>query len=64
MKNEFALSGKNDARLVVTRVFRVGYVRHPGADIIKFTVNLGCQPHSHILIGIAEAMPWYIESVV
>jgi UDP-N-acetylglucosamine 4-epimerase len=44
--------------------FRVGDVRHSQADIGKATRLLGYEPSHPIGDGLAEAMPWYVRSVL
>ncbi|MDA9074620.1 NAD-dependent epimerase/dehydratase family protein [Amylibacter sp.] len=45
----------------VYRDFRAGDVLHSQADITKAINNLGYQPHTRVIEGIEEAMPWYKE---
>lgn len=46
------------------RDFRAGDVRHSQADISKAMALLGFDPEYRLKHGIAEAMPWYVESLL
>lgn len=45
------------------RDFRAGDVRHSQADISKAGSLLGYQPSHQIAEGLAQAMPWYLNSL-
>jgi UDP-N-acetylglucosamine 4-epimerase len=45
------------------REFRTGDVRHSLADIGKAMNLLGYQPTHHIVDGLNEAMPWYVNAL-
>ena len=45
----------------IYRDFREGDVRHSQADISKAKNFLGYEPSHNLAMGIAEAMPWYIN---
>jgi len=47
----------------VYRDFRAGDVRHSQADTSKAVKQLGYEPTHRIYEGIAEAMPWYANSI-
>ena len=47
----------------VYRDFRAGDVRHSQADTSKAAKQLGYEPTHRIYEGIAEAMPWYVNSL-
>lgn len=56
-------NGKKYIRHPVHRDFRAGDVRHSQADIKKAVTKLGYVPQYKIMDGIANAIPWYIDTI-
>lgn len=63
LKTALATSAVKYVKSPVYRDFREGDVRHSQADIGKATKQLGYAPTHRIYEGIAEAMPWYVNSL-
>ena len=43
--------------------FRKGDVRHSMANVNKAKILLGYEPEYSIQQGLAESMPWYLDSI-
>jgi UDP-N-acetylglucosamine 4-epimerase len=63
LRTALAISGVQYEKSPVYRDFRAGDVRHSQADIGKALDKLGYVPTHRIYQGIAEAMPWYVNSL-
>jgi UDP-N-acetylglucosamine 4-epimerase len=64
LKQALAANGVPYDQAPVYRDFRAGDVRHSQADISKALGLLAYAPTHTIQKGIAQAMPWYIQTVV
>lgn len=63
LKRALADSAITYTKSAVYRDFRAGDVRHSQADIMKIKTLLGYDPQFDIQLGIAKAMPWYVQSL-
>jgi UDP-N-acetylglucosamine 4-epimerase len=61
LKTALAANGLDFKKRPVYREYRDGDVRHSQADISKCRLLLGYEPEYGIKLGIAQAMPWYID---
>ncbi|WP_417538244.1 SDR family oxidoreductase [Marinomonas sp.] len=63
LKTALADSGVHYEKAPIYQDFRAGDVRHSQADVSKAVSMLGYAPSHHIYDGIAQAMPWYVQSL-
>ena len=61
LKKELSKNHVSYEKEVIYRDFREGDVRHSQADISKIQNLLGYDPQFDIELGIARAMPWYVD---